>query len=209
MKRWIVLLMAMFLLMETAAAQVLPDAAYWLDVSGTRQMTDYAFSDEYLCDVWLYPRDARTENRIPLWLMQTLEEGYILRKQQVEGKAAYIIEDSDGLYALLLPDYQGMVMLMVQNGMVYAPTVATPTPLPTATPVPETESVFPQDNDAYHWEWVAVEKDCEFCVGGRCKECGGSGVYRLYGESVPCDPDCVACDGKGTYETREYKMVMD
>ena len=32
---------------------------------------------------------------------------------------------------------------------------------------------------------------------------------RLYGEAVPCDRDCSACDGKGTITQQEYVFVND
>ncbi len=58
-----------------------------------------------------------------------------------------------------------------------------------------------------HWEWRTVEKDCPSCVGGRCPVCNGTGVYRLYGEAVPCRIFCSACNGLGTITQQEYVYV--
>lgn len=60
-----------------------------------------------------------------------------------------------------------------------------------------------------HWEWRTVERDCPSCSGGRCPVCDGTGTYRLYGESVPCDRYCSACDGQGTITQQEYVYVSD
>ena len=58
-----------------------------------------------------------------------------------------------------------------------------------------------------HWEWRTVEKDCPSCVGGRCPVCNGTGVYRLYGEAVPCRIYCSSCNGLGTITQQEYVYV--
>ena len=60
-----------------------------------------------------------------------------------------------------------------------------------------------------HWEWRTVEKDCPSCVGGSCPVCHGTGTCRLYGEEVPCDRYCSACDGRGTIIQQEYVFVND
>ncbi|MBQ8311792.1 MAG: hypothetical protein IJX84_01115 [Clostridia bacterium] len=198
MKR-ILLILLCLLLCATASAQVLPDAGIALDVSPQQQMTDYVFSQDYVCSVWVYPRDARTDSRMADWIMDALHSGYTVSCTTVEGQTAYRLEDATGRYALMFPQYQGAVMLMVQQGMDYAPALATPTPK--ATPVPTAST-------GGNWEWVEVEKDCPYCTMGRCSVCKGTGTYSLYGESVSCDPACSSCDGKGTITTKEYQQVF-
>ncbi len=200
MKR-ILLLLFCLLLCTTASAQVLPDAGTMLNVSPQQQMADYVYSPDYVCDVWVYPRDARTDNRMADWIMAALHSGYTVRYTTVDGQNAYRLEDADGRYALMFPQYQGAVMLMIQQGMDYAPALATPSPKPTAAPVVTGSS-------GGEWVWVEVEKDCPYCIHGECGTCNGSGVYRLYGQAVDCPKDCAACDGKGTIIQKEYRQVF-
>ena len=206
MKRLICLTAALLMLCASACAQVLPDAGAWLDVRVQQHMEDYAYSADYVCGVWVYPRDSRTGERMALWLMEALDAGYAIQKTTVDGEAAYRMEDSAGRYALMLPDYQGAVMLMVQNGMRYAPLEATPTPPPAATPAPAPAQ---GGTSGVRWEWVDVQRDCPSCANGRCDLCNGSGIYRLYGEEVICPILCTSCDGLGWYWSTEYQMVVD
>lgn len=189
-------------------AQALPDAGIYLGVNGQQQMTDYVFSEDYICDVWVYPRDSRTDSRMTDWLINALHSGYIVSCVAVEGQTAYRLEDENGLYALMFPQYQGAVMLMIQQGMAYAPLLPTPSPRPTIMPAAQPTSVpiVPNANNG-EWKWVEVEKDCPFCYGGKCNVCNGSGIYRLYGEAISCDTHCSSCDGRGTYTTREYQYI--
>ena len=172
-----------------------------------QKMTDYVYAPDYVCDVWVYPRDSRTDSRMADWIMAALQSGYTISCITVEDQTAYRLVDQSGLYALMFPKYQGAVMLMVQQGMDYAPAMATPTPKP--TPQPTTPPVIPQTSGSNNgeWIWVEVEKDCPSCHGGRCSICNGTGVYRLYGEEVWCSRYCSSCDGRGTYTTQEYQYL--
>ena len=58
-----------------------------------------------------------------------------------------------------------------------------------------------------HWEWQKVKVDCPSCVGGICPLCNGSGVYRMYGQSIPCERRCSVCDGLGYFYQDEYVYV--
>lgn len=204
MKRIICLITCMLLMCSSALAQVLPDAGKLLNVRLQQEMKDYVFSSNYICDVWVYPRDVRTDERMADWIMAALESGYTVSVATVQGQSAYRLEDANGLYALMFPQYQGAVMLMVQQGMDYAPAIATPTPKPTAQPTPLPEMPSTSSGE---WVWVEVEKDCPSCVNGTCSICKGTGVYRLYGEEIPCDRDCSSCDGRGTYISYDYQYV--
>lgn len=210
MKKIMAFSVCLMLICVSACAQVLPDAGVWLDVGVQQKMTDYVFSQDYVCDVWIYPRDNRTEKLLAGWIMQALDSGYIVSVTIVEGQRAYRLEDENGLYALMFSQYQGKVMLMLQQGMHYAPDMATPTPRPTLRPTlePNEGAKAPgADTGDWGWIWVEVEKDCPFCVNGRCSNCNGTGAIHLYGETVSCDRSCVACDGLGTYTTQEYQYV--
>lgn len=200
MRKWICCLLLLVLGLAPAYAAGLPDVGLHLGIEGQCQMEDYAFADDYHCNVWVYARPAQADASLAAWLLQALEQGYTLRKTTVEGQLAYQVAEDGGLYALLFPEFQGAVMLLVQQGMAYGPT-------PTATPAPEPTRA-PSAQGSGQWEWVTVEKDCPSCVGGVCSICHGTGTYRLYGEAVSCSKTCTACDGKGTYTTREYRQII-
>lgn len=193
-----------------AAAAVMPDLEPYLNVACTQEMKDYAYSADYVCDVWVFPRNARTEEKCSRWLKACAAEGFELSESLVEGYRAYIIAGESGDYAMLLPDYSGCVMLMAPASMPYEPTYKEPEDKPTARPqrTPKPEFV-PGGGGGGHWEPVLVTVDCPSCVGGRCKVCDGSGVYRLYGQRVACDPACAACDGRGSYQTTQMVWVYD
>lgn len=207
MRQWVlwVLCLLLVLCLSAAHAEGLPNVGTCLGTEGQCQMVDYAFSADYHCDVWVYPRSAQTDALIGDWLLQTLEQGYVLSKTTVEGETAYCVVDSSGRYALLFPEFQGVVMLLVQQGMRYCTEPET-TVSPETTKAPTTASA-PVVSSAVQWEWVTVEKDCPACVAGVCSLCHGTGTYRLYGQAVECPTDCTTCDGKGTYTTTEYRPV--
>lgn len=206
-KRWMIGLLCLIGLFGSCsmAEAALPDLQPFLNVQSQQQMTDYAYSSEYVCNVWFFPRNSYTEAGCGYWLLDCLEEGFTLSKTQVEGYGAYIVKAPSGPYAMLLPDYGGTAMLMVETTLPYAPALptATPAPRPVVTPAPQT------GGSGGHWESVTVEKDCPSCTNGSCSICHGTGVYRLYGQAVDCDRDCASCDGKGTYESTQLVWVYD
>ena len=206
MNKVILLTLCLLLICTAASAQVLPDAAASLDVSVQQHMTDYQYSADFICDVWVYPRDSRTDSRMAEWIMASLKQGYTVSCITLEGQNAFRLEHN-GLYALMFPKYQGAVMLMVQKGLDYAPAMATPTPRPTAQPTAQPATPNTSSPSGWEWVWVEVEKDCPSCYGGSCSICNGTGVYRLYGEEVWCRIYCSSCDGRGTYTTREYQYI--
>lgn len=203
MKKYAVLLALLVLLPACCFAAPLPDLAPFLNAEGRQQLADYAYSDEYLCNVWVFPRNSYTEAGCGYWMLDCLESGFALHKTSVEGYDAYVAADSAGRSAMLLPDYGGVVMLMVETTLPYAPALPTEAPAPTAAP--------PADAGASggHWETVSVEVDCPSCTNGVCKLCHGSGTYRLYGEAVACDKECSACDGAGSYTSTRTVWVND
>jgi len=190
--RKIVLFAAVLALMAAPAlAQPLPEVS----PSGEKQLTDYAYTSDYLCDVWVFHKDTAVEP----WLLECIEAGFRVRKTSVEGYTVYQAEDDQQQYAMLFPSYSGAMMLMVPKGMAYAFEKTTPAPQPPAAPEPVN----------YHWESVLVENDCPACVGGVCDLCKGTGVYRLYGTASECSPICTVCDGEGTYTTTKTVKVYD
>ena len=121
-----------------------------------------------------------------------------------DGYSAYRVQDGQGLYALLFPDYDSAVMLMVQQGLPHAPDV--PTAKSTVQPMPQGDMNSTSDS---HLETMLAEMDCPSCQGGSCSICNGTGTYRLYGETVFCPTRCTACDGIGSYLTTQTIYVYD
>lgn len=188
MKRIWIIAAALCLLMAPALAQPLPEVS----PRGEKQQTDYAYTADYVCDVWVFPK----ETAVAPWLLECIEAGFKMEKTRLEGYWVYRAE-KDGRYAMLFPEYSGAVMLMVPRGMDYA--------FPKATPTPEVRV----DTGDWHWETVAVEMDCPACVGGVCDLCDGTGAYRRYGVSVDCPTRCQTCDGVGTYTGTQTVKVYD
>lgn len=178
-----------------AEALPLPDLSVRLGISGEKQQTDYQFSADYSCDVWVYALPQQAETVVGLWLLDCVEAGFSVRKTEVEGISAYQVTDAVGQYALLFPKYQGAVMLLMQSGMSWE------------APAPSVRSSA--GGSAPKYQWVEAEQDCPACVGGVCSLCKGTGWYRLYGEKVLCALQCQVCDGRGTYTIQKYLPATD
>lgn len=72
--------------------------------------------------------------------------------------------------------------------------------LPPATSAP-TPPPNPAPNSNFYVEYVYEDVTCFNCHGsGICPLCSGTGTYRMYGQSVPCDRKCSTCGGAGSYK---------
>lgn len=97
-------------------AGVLPDPAELLGADGTLYAEDYHFDTDFICSVYTY--DLADEGFLGDYLAQAEANGFAAEQTTVEGYDAYRLEYDD-LAALLLPDYDGVMMLMVENGIVF------------------------------------------------------------------------------------------
>lgn len=71
-------------------------------------------------------------------------------------------------------------------------------PEATTTPAPTPEA-RPTDNTQWRMQTVYRDQICPICFGsGDCTLCQGTGTYRRYGVSVPCDKECSYCGGTGS-----------
>lgn len=95
---------------------VLPDPADLLGEKGTLFAVDYNFSASFTCSVYTYP--LADESFFNGYLEQAKANGFTVSNTTVEGYTAYRLEYED-LAALLLPDYDGVMMLLAQNGIVF------------------------------------------------------------------------------------------
>ena len=95
---------------------VLPDPADLLDSEGTLFADDYNFATDFICSVYTY--DLADDDFLADYLDLAEANGFTASETTVEGYDAYRLEYED-LAALLLPDYDGVMMLLVQNGIVF------------------------------------------------------------------------------------------
>ncbi len=186
-----------------------PDLGYLLDTPCMEGQRNYVFSQSFTCDVytWDYP-DNWPEKFDRLLPLLAVNEGWTYEEANVEGYPAYQLTGPKGEYALLVPRFGGQVLLLLPVG--YEVISPGATPAPTLSPKPTGKTIVqPLIPSGGHYEWQNVSEDCPFCVGGSCKTCNGTGVYRLYGQAVDCDPHCSTCDGKGTITQRKYVFIPD
>ncbi len=200
---------------QAAESCTFPDMGYLLTTEVIPGQTNYAFSETFVCDAyyWDYPSDwkAKFDPHLPLLPML---HGWTYEATQVEGHDAYAFTGPNGETAILVPRFGKQLLLLVPVGcQLVWPGPVEPTPEPTAIPTaepasqPDWDVYVPDTSSSGSWEWQYNEVDCPECFGGRCPVCNGSGIYRNFGVSVDCDPDCAACDGKGTFMQRDYVYV--
>lgn len=97
---------------------LLPDPCLAIDDYdgvGTLYMKDYQFSADYLCDAYIYPRQP--SKFIGDYTVVLREFGYTMTETTVDGLAGYSIQNGDGKVALLVPNFEGNLLLLVENGM--------------------------------------------------------------------------------------------
>lgn len=209
MKRALCIAICLLLLCATALGAsgelVLPDPSEALGQAGTLLRTDYPFSEDYLCDAYTYPLPDDADAFLARYAELAENSGFSLTACVADGVDAYRIERADSpLHALLFPEYQGKLLLLVPEGMRLS-TEPEPTPTPQPTPEP---SAAPTVH--CHLENRTRRVTCPICFGNKkCTLCNGTGVYRAYGESVPCEKLCVFCDGLGYYEEITSVWVPD
>lgn len=95
---------------------VLPDPAELLGdgAEGTLYAEDYDFDTDFICNVYTY--DVADDDFLDDYVARAEANGFTASETTVEGYDAYRLEYGD-LAALLLPDYEGVMMLLVQNGI--------------------------------------------------------------------------------------------
>lgn len=98
-------------------AGVLPDPANLLGTEGTLYAEDYLFAAGYVCSVYLY-QPGGTADFLAEYQAQAEANGYTVTGTEVEGYAALALTYGEQK-ALLLPEYDGYIMLLVENGMVF------------------------------------------------------------------------------------------
>lgn len=97
---------------------VLPDPAELLGGEGTVFAEDYTFSADMICTVYLYQMPGDVSAFLTEYQRLAETNGFAVSDTQVQGFDALSLT-YDGKKALLLPEYSGSAMLMVENGMVF------------------------------------------------------------------------------------------
>lgn len=94
---------------------ILPDPQ---DLLGTASSTmeDYAFSEDYRCSVYYYPLPADDNAFLLDYTEKARERGFSVEKTVLEGYDAWKFVYGD-LYAMLVPQYMGVTLLLTENGM--------------------------------------------------------------------------------------------
>lgn len=153
MKRLMALLLACLLLPSFAAAGglaglqekqplTLPDPAAVLNVEGSLLQADYAFSSDYLCDAYVYEY-AQTD--VQAYLTAAEKAGFENRAVLIDGQNGYELTANDQT-AMLVPDFSGKLLLLVEKGMAFGQPVVTGT-LPSLPEEEEEEYVHFTYND--------------------------------------------------------------
>lgn len=102
----------------TKKTTLLPDPCLALDdpnMVGKLYQADYQFSADYLCDAYIYPYLGR--KFISDYTEVLRRFGYTIAQTKVDGVDGYSIQRGDGLEALLVLDFDGQTLFLVEKGM--------------------------------------------------------------------------------------------
>lgn len=114
----------------------LPDPAAVLDVEGSLLQADYAFSSDYLCDAYVYEY-AQTD--VQTYLTAAEKAGFETQAVRIDGQSGYELT-ADDQTAMLVPAFNGKLLLLVEKGMAFGQPVIAGT-LPTLPEKEEEEYV--------------------------------------------------------------------
>ena len=188
-------------LIGAARAATLPNPRDYFDDPGMCGDVAYDY-DDALWEVWYFQQADGWTDGLKAWLDACDANDLTWAVGTVEGRSAYIVRGG-GARAVLVPEYDGWIMLMKQYGLeMDGALVPVPTPEPTVDPA--------SLNSGGHTEYVYEDEPCPIChTSGKCKWCQGSGETHMYGQTVPCNPDCVFCGGDGYYPQLVAHWVAD
>lgn len=103
--------------LRLSGGKALPDPAEATGKSGILYSADYAFSDDYLCDAYIYELVGSALSFMDDYTVLCRKAGFSVTATLVDGQDGYSIQDGSGKYALLVPDFDGQILLLVQKGM--------------------------------------------------------------------------------------------
>ncbi|MBR5288761.1 MAG: hypothetical protein IKU34_09275 [Clostridia bacterium] len=100
-----------------ASAEPMPDPSKVLDTYGQLLQADYAFAEGYICDAYVYERPSDVTGFIDSYTTVCRKAGYTVTATTVDGAAGYSVQNNSDLRALLVPNFDGQLLLLVQKGM--------------------------------------------------------------------------------------------
>jgi len=98
---------------------VLPDPGEILGEEGSIVKENYSFAANYLCTAYAYPLAKDADAFRQEYISRARRGGFAAEETTVEGYDALRLALPDGAYALLLPDFDGQMLLLVQKGMAF------------------------------------------------------------------------------------------
>ena len=96
---------------------VLPDPAELLGKEGTLYAEDYEFAEDYVCSAYFY--ETADDDFFNDYLGLAEDSGFDLYRTTVDDCDAFLMQYG-GRDALLFPDFEGSMLLLVENGMEFA-----------------------------------------------------------------------------------------
>ncbi len=102
---------------EAAPSGVLPDPEGILNTKGTVLAEDYVFSADYVCTAYTYPMPGDMDRFLATYADAAKAAGYTMTEETVDGQPGWRFALSDEEYALMVPHFDGKLLLLVKNGM--------------------------------------------------------------------------------------------
>lgn len=117
--------------MPEEEAAPLPDPADLLGSAGSLLQSNYQFTLDYLCNAYLYPMPDDLDAFVSDYAALAEQSGFTVSETTADGAPAYRLEqNSSGLYALLIPDVQGKLLLLVDVGLPFGESQGAAAPEP-------------------------------------------------------------------------------
>lgn len=104
---------------SSATTKPVPDPSVINGVYGSLLAENYQFSADYLCDAYVYATPDDVRDFIDMYTVRCRQTGYSVTAATIDGAKAYTIQNGDGSYACLFPDYGGQMLLLIQKGMTF------------------------------------------------------------------------------------------
>ena len=98
---------------------VVVDPAELLGTEGTVLQEDYQFSANYICTAYVYDMPADADGFVSAYTQRMEGNGFTAEQTPVDDADGWSYTWTDGTYALLVPDFDGSVLLLVQDGMTF------------------------------------------------------------------------------------------
>ena len=135
---------------ETGDPGVVVDPAELLGTEGTVLREDYQFSANYICTAYVYDIPADVDGFVSAYTQRMEDNGFTAEQTPVDDADGWSYTWTDGTYALLVPDFDGSVLLLVQDGMTFG------------EPLPEGYYLrVTRNGRALEATWSSEEASCE------------------------------------------------